>query len=353
MLVFTLLITPSLLGFLIKKLLKLDNLENSALCFSVGFLVMVAEFAIVCYPAVFLKTPFHVVCYVTCIIYILESITILLWLIVSYTKKLSQRRLFTNDHWLSSLRSPSFWTMTIICGIQIVRLIVLEPAEMRDSKSYGALIIDILQSDRLFTVNPEDGTLLSSFRDMPLKFSLSPWYPFQAMLARISHMHPLIINNTVLPAFILLLHYMILFSLGYHLFAKDSKKAFWFTALCAFIQEITLFCHTPTLIKLVWPAWGKGILSMTVIPAILIIYMLYTDNSSVRIARWIIVLLLLLTIAGCSMSTMAAVVIPIELGLLGLIWAIRRHSAHPLLYSILACSPSVLYLLGYYYLSSI
>ena len=92
---------------------------------------------------------------------------------------------------------------------------------------------------------------------------------------------------------------------------------------------------------------------MTIIPAIFIIYMLYTDNSSARIAHWIIVLLLLLTIAGCSMSTMAAIVIPIELGLLGLIWAIRRRSARPLLYSILACSPSILYLLGYYYLSSI
>lgn len=347
-----LLIIPALLGSLIKKLLHFDQSGYSLFYFSLGFLVMVAEFALICYPAIFLKTPFHTVCSIVLSIYVSECLISVICMMI--TKKALRESIMIQAKQIGSLLcSPALWSMLVLCGFQIIRLIIFAPAEMRDSKSYSPLVIDVLQSDSLFTIRPEDGFSLVSILEMPLKFCLSPWYPFQAMLAKTSNLHPLIISNTVLPAYILLISYIILFSLGFFLFEKNHAKAAMFTAACAIIQELTLFSHTPTLIKLVWPVWGKGVLSMTIIPAILVIYMLFIGKRTYKKGVWLIALLLLLTMAGCSMSTMAAVAIPLELGLLGLIWTLRNHSIRPLLYSVISCCPSVLYLIGYYYLSSI
>ena len=350
-LIIILIIIPFILGLFIKHLLHSNIFQSTAFWFALGFLVMVGEFALVCYPAIFIGTSFHLVCYVVFGIYMTECLAIILWFFT--TKQFQNKEYISKKDLGNWLRSPAFWMMIAICLFQILRLLIAGPFEMRDSKSYNALIIDILQSDQLFMRNPENGFPVHSFLDMPLKFSLSPWYAYISMVAKLSHIHPLIISNTVLPAYLLLVHYIIIFSLGLYLFAQNKKHTCLFTALFAFIQEISLFCHTPTMIKLVWPVWGKGALSMTVIPAILVLFILYVNKDSRYRSVYFIIVLLLLAFAGCSMSTMGAIELPLEIGLLGLIWTIRKRSICTLLYSIISCIPAILYLICYYYLSTL
>ena len=271
-------IVPALLGRFIQSLTREEKNENFLFFFSLGFLIMVAEFALVCYPATWLDVPFHSVSLIIECLYAAESLSVLLWLYV--THHFNIKALIRKSSFATIVKSPAFWIMILICGFQIGRLMLIGPAEARDSKTYCALIIDILQSDHLFIINPENGIPLSSVFDMDLKYSLSAWYPFIAMLAKTSHLHPLIIHNTVLPPYLLLMHYLILYSLGYLLFEKKTINACMFTALCSFIYELTLYCHTPTMIKLVWPVWGKGVLSMTVVPALLVFYMIYISKES-------------------------------------------------------------------------
>ena len=347
-LVFLLLIAPAIIGTFIKSLVKRSNSVYSAFFFSLGFLIMVAEFALMCYPAIYLDAPFHRVCQLACGVYLFESSIILLWLILDKQINIVKKNKRSIATWI---RSPVFWAMLFICGFQIIRLFVCETAEIRDSKSYSALIIDILQSDHLFRINSENGFPLASILDTHIKFILSPWYPFIAMLAYISRLHPLIVHNTVLPGYLLMLAYFFIYSLGYMLFEKNENHAFQFTAICAFIYELTLYRHTPTLIKLVWPVWGKGVLSMTVIPAVFVLFILYAEeHPQTRGFRYTIVLFLLV-LSGCSMSTMAAVVLPLELGLLGIVWSVRHRTLRPLLCSIVSMIPSALYAFTYYYLS--
>ena len=343
-----LLIVPFLLGRYIEEKTRFMRFTYPVLFFVLGFLVMVAEFAIICYSAIYFHAPFHLVYYVTNGVYILESLAIFLWLL--FTKRLKLQ--FTiNNTLVTLLKSPSFWIMIILCGSQILRLIIGEPSEMRDSKSYSALIVDILQSDQLFMINPENGFPLGSVLEMPVKFFLSTWYPFISMLSKLSGLHPLVITNSVLPGYLLLLHYFILYTLGQLLFEGKRSSAFQFTAICAFIYELTLYRHTPTLIKLVWPVWGKGALSMTVIPAVFVLFILYAKEYPQTKGLHYTIVLFLLVLSGCSMSTMAAVVLPLELGLLGVIWAVKHRSFRPLLCSMVSMIPSALYAFTYYYLS--
>lgn len=347
-LVCLLIIVPALLGCFIKGLIKSNRPGFSLFFFALGFIVMVGEFALICYPATFLTVPFHTVCYIIYGIYIIECLAILIWMIImgKYHKKLLSKE--TIRTWI---HSPAFWMMFVICSFQIFRLLIAEPSGMRDSKSYGALIIDILQSDRLFLISPENGFPLNSVLDMTLKYSLSPWYAFISMLAKASRIHPLIISNTLLPGYLLLIHYIILYALGIYIFDRNSTNARLFTALCAFIYEVTLYCHTPTMIKLVWPLWGKGALSMTVVPALLVFFMLYIERTSQTSGFRYMIIFIIMVIAGCSMSTMAALELPLELGILGLIWTVRHRSARPLVNNIICCTPAVLYIGVYYYLS--
>ena len=350
-LIVLLVIIPLILGLFVSHLAHSNQSDFSTFWFAMGFLVMVGEFAVICYPAIFLNISFHLVCYTVFGVYTVECLCIIIWAVK--TKRFRKETFFTKDALSAWLRSPAFWVMVIICLLQILRLLIAAPLEMRDSKSYSALIIDIIQSDQLFRINPENGFPLKSVLDMPLKFTFSPWYAFIAMLARISHVHPLIISNTVLPPYLLLLHYVTLYALGSHLFKQKKESALAFTALCAFIYEITLSCHTPTMIKLVWPLWGKGALSMTVVPAVLVLYMMYITSHSQKSNKCFLIVFILLVITGCSMSTMAALELPLELGVLGLIWAIRSRAARPMVYSIISCIPAVFYVVAYYCLSSL
>ena len=347
-LILLLIIVPFILSLFIKQMIRPSECDFYFFYYTLGFLVMIAEFALICYPAIFLETPFHTVCYIVCGIYLLESVSILLWLF--FKKAIPRNPLFKNRI-IHLLQSPAFWIMVVFCGFQIIRLLMAQPAELRDSKSYIAMVSDILQTDQLFKTQTENGFPIKSILDTPLKCSLSPWYPFLSLLSKFSGLHPLIICSTVIPPFLLVLHYFILYSLGLILFEKQEGKPYLFVFVCAFLYEITLYCHTPTMIKLIWPMWGKGVLSMTVVPAILVLYMLYSENASHCKGWRFFVMMLLLNIAGCSMSTMAALVLPMELGLLGIIRSVRNTSVRPIVYSCVSCIPAVLYIVVYYYLS--
>ena len=345
-----LVIIPAVLGKFIKSMTKPDGPETSFF-FALGFFVMIGEFALICYPAVYFDLSFHLVCIIISSVYLIECLIILTWLVKSgqFTPKIR----FSKERFTAWTRSPAFWIMLALCGFQIIRLFAAQPFEIRDSKSYNVLISDILQSDHLFAINPVNGTPINSMLDIPIKFFLSPWYPFIAMLAKVSRVHFLIIINTILPGYILFLHYITIYSLGLYLFKNKKENACLFTALCAFLYEITMYCHTPTMIKLIWPVWGKGTLCMTIVPSILVLYLMYAESLPRKKSIWFPFLFIILVISGCSMSTMAALVLPMELGILGLIWSIQNHSVRPLANSIISSFPSVLYVAVYYLLSSV
>lgn len=346
-LLFLLLVLPALLGCLIKKLLRSNIPGFSGFFFILGFLVMVSEFAIICYVAIYTDTLFHIVSRITLTVYIIESLGILFWLVMSKRSVLSLTGF--KDKIITLIHSPAFWYMAIVCTFQIVRLVVMQPYQFRDSKTYNALVIDTLQTDHLFRTFQTSGFPFASVLYMKLRFTLSPWYPFQAMLSGICKLHPLIICNTVMPAYILLLEYILLYSLGKLLFNNDRDVCL-FTALCAFVHELTLYCHTPTMINLVWPLWGKGVVSCIIVPILLILFIMYARNYVGNCFSFFAIVFFI-GLAGCSMSPMAGLVIPLELSILGLIQTVRTRSIRPLFISIASCCPSFIYLGAYYYLS--
>ena len=348
-LIFLLVIAPACLGLFFKDHILSQKEGFSPFFFVMGFLTMLAQFALVCYPATYFDLPFHRVCLFVCVLYCVECLGIIIARLIK--NGFPFRAKFNTEPVRALIRSPFFWIMVAICAFQIIRLFSLQPYQMRDSRVYNGLINDIVQTDRLYRKNRVTGQILESLTGARLKTLLSPWYPFLSMIAKVSGYHALIIINTVMPSYVLLMHYLVFYDLGYYLFDHKAGDACLFTALCAFLHEITLSFNAPTMILLMWPVWGKGILAVILIPAILVLYLLYLEQAGKGNSIFIFTALVLMVIAGCSVSTMASLTIPIEIGILGIIQVFRQHSIRPVLYSICACIPVGVYLSFYVYLS--
>lgn len=342
-----LIVVPALLGCLIKRIAEprpcsFGGEMSLLFCFVLGFIAMLVQFAILCYPASVLDIPFHILCLIVCLICGIESV-IALVMIVKERPNLSGITARISP-WL---RSPMFWLMIAFVAFQVIRLILKQPFEPRDSKTYNAIINDIAQTDHLFRNLPLTGEPVSSLSEIKLKYTMTPWYPFMSMLAVTSGLHPLIIAQTVMPAYVLILHYIVLGSLGSFLLGRTRVNDIsLFVFICAFLREITVTTSTPSIIELVWPAWGKGALAAIIVPAVLLLFTRnYTDQKGS------LFILILFTAAGCAMSTMSVLILPIELGLLGLAQGYRNHSAKPVLYAACACIPAILYMIAYVILS--
>ena len=124
------------------------------------------------------------------------------------------------------------------------------------------------------------------------------------------------------------------------------------TAICALLYEFTLNLSIQSQSMLLWPVWGKSVLARLVIPAVLLVYTLWASKAYRAATAGVICAGLICCIAGCALSTMASVVIPIELGLLGLIWAVRNRSFRPVIVSAVTCIPALVYLVCYYMLTN-
>ncbi|MBQ4361847.1 MAG: hypothetical protein II787_02890 [Lachnospiraceae bacterium] len=355
-----LIVVPALLGCLIKRIAEprpcsFGGEMSLLFCFVLGFIAMLVQFALLCYPASVLDTPFHILCLIICLVYAAECV-------IAVVLTARRRRGLSGiaariGPWL---RSPAFWLMTAFIAFQVIRLILQEPFEPRDSKTYNAIINDIAQTDHLFRNFPLTGEPVKSLSEIKLKYIMTPWYPFMSMLAVTSGLHPLIIAQTVMPAYVLILHYIVLGSLGSFLLdRKRVSDVCLFVFICAFLREITVTTSTPSIIELVWPAWGKGALAAIIVPAVLLLfserYMPAGAHGSAKPsaapAGRSLFVLILCAAAGCAMSTMSVMILPIELGLLGLAWAFRQRSVRPALYAACACIPALLYLAVYVVLS--
>lgn len=359
-LVFLLILTPTALGYLIKRLLRPDFPGFAPFYFVLGFLAMVAQFALICYPATWKDYPFHKVVIAVCVLYGIECLLALVLYVLRLRAGQADSGSAGAEHSLTAraksglaawIRSPWFWVIIVFCGVQLARLVFGMPYEPRDSKTYNAIMNDILQTDHLFRVIPKTGRLVATPLDITLKFIMSPWYAFEAALAKAGGMHPLIIANTVMPAYVVILYYVIIYHLGMFLFKRERSGACMMTAIVAILNELTINLSVQSQILLLWPEWGKGVLSRLVLPALLLLYAFYVSDEYKTSFGGLVCAGLVCSVAGCAMSTMAAIIIPMELGLLGLIWAIRRRSWGPILMSFLVCVPVFIYNVCYFLLS--
>ena len=99
---------------------------------------------------------------------------------------------------------------------------------------------------------------------------LAPWYAFLAFISAATHIHPLIICRTVMPAYILVIVYMGVYSFGKYCFMEDTTKVRIFMMWAAIIMEALSYTYYLFFMTTYILVYGKSMSGIIGIPILLL-----------------------------------------------------------------------------------
>lgn len=210
-----------------------------------------------------------------------------------------------------------------------------------DDTYYVNLANEAVYSNKIYWVYPETG----AFADFDKRYVLSLWPIFYAWLSKLIGVIPTIMAHTILPWLIIPLAYMVYALVGKELFPKDRQMQGMFLSFAVMLHLFMSGEHTSGITFLSITPWvGKGVLAAVLIP--LLFYWILRTGREERISNWI--LLGITCLAGCLLSSMGIMLVPVFVGIAVFLVCIRKKSICYLLCGVGACVPCII--LGIYYI---
>lgn len=206
-----------------------------------------------------------------------------------------------------------------------------------DDSFFVAMSAAAVGTDTVFEYDPYTGELYDT---LPMRYVLSPFPVFTAVLSRLSGVHVATVAHTMMPVFLLGLTYAIYVLLGKELFKGKKVETAWFviwiSLMSLFMSETVYMQGTFSLIR-IWQ--GKAILTATLLPYVLYLgYRKYRDRSTKR--EWMI---LLFTMLACTLvSSMGIILGAIMTGIMGIIVYCKQRNKKDLFTYMYCCIPNVL-----------
>ena len=168
----------------------------------------------------------------------------------------------------------------ILIGGQCRRYLFEEHIDDDDSR-FIASAVSAYQHDTMLLENPATGEVKPRPEGELVKDAASPWPMYLAALSALANVHPAITAHTVLPAYLLLLRYLVIWCVGSALFAEgksrkaqppSSEKQAWFLLFsAAALQFFGGSVHTAGAFALTRIWQGKAVLAAVMIPWILLL----------------------------------------------------------------------------------
>ncbi len=297
-----------ILPYLYGSMFTSKDRDNRLLRFPLGLMVELVLWTIVSFPIVFSGGEFSkavfvfLCCNIPCLIY---GVVWLGKLRRSHDVKTSIKREY------KSSEQKYVWIIMLLCVFfQVGRVSLFQPSDYRDSKTYNAIVNDIVETNQFFSLYEDNGAERLEEDSVNTKILLSSWYTFEAMLSKVMNVHPLIVINTILPGYLLILHYIVAWYL-IGVFIKDEKLLkYMFIILLVLLNEV--IGDDISQILLIWPTWGKNITATIVVPLIIVLWENFAKKRDVKSLLGIF----LMMGAGCGASNMGIMILPIELALL-------------------------------------
>lgn len=211
-----------------------------------------------------------------------------------------------------------------------------------DDAFYINVANDAIQSNVLLGIVAETGVGYA----FPMRYAFSLWPIHYAFIGLLTQISPTIIAHTVLPFVIIPFAYLVYNLMARTLFPGDSQVQGYFLLFGAILHMFMTQVHFISGSYLLLTPWvGKAILACVVLPAVVYQYLQITKDTASR-GDWII--LFLFTLGSCLLSSMGIMLLPVFMGSLGLLHALRNRQPSFFLKSVLSCIPCLI--LGICYL---
>lgn len=324
-----LLLVPLLLGIMICYVLEIDNAIPN--CFVIGFFSLMALCELISVPGTLLKLSFSAV--YSIFLFLIASLLVIMVL------KMKGKRLLYLDSFNLSLNSFEFIDcFSLIIMMVVVTVIIINSLRLhvidQDDSRFVVTAADLIRTNTLFLADPNTGVVYDtwSYGADVAKDIVAPHAVFCAILSRSTSTSVTLFMHNIYPIFIYILAVFIYYNLISELIEdieaiRDSKhkKAYKFLFI-TIVLLFTIFQYSTKstreamfLIRL-WQ--GKAVFAGIIIPALFwILYCIYRkpDKSSYG-------LLFITSIAGCLTTSMATLILPLMLGVYGIVYGIARRS---------------------------
>ncbi|MGI6007461.1 MAG: DUF6077 domain-containing protein [Ruminococcus sp.] len=233
------------------------------------------------------------------------------------------------------------WTVWAAVALIVVQTLVITVGRHidEDDAFYVGVAVAAQETDEMYTVDPYTG---EEYDELPARYILSPFPVFMASSGEITGVHPAILAHTVFPVFLIPFTYMIYALLGKRLFGKERRLAGFFLILVCLLHIFSgysVYTQGTFLLVRIWQ--GKAILAAALIPAVYYYGLRTVQEKKGKAANFIMLLLLML--ACCHVSSMGIMLGAIAMGLVGIGCALRYKKPEILICGALSCIPNVIY----------
>lgn len=333
-------VIPFLMGTLLLSFTKRKE-DNIAECMTTGYFVMFTVCQILVVPMILTEVPFHVFSQILAVVLVLLAVMGLLR---------TRKRIWKM---LKELIKGAFrysWTVYAAAAAVLVQAYyyIQYMVTNLDDAYYVGVATTALQTDSMYRYSPYTGRAVTGFN---LRYCLSPFSMLQAALSKWIGVHPSTLDHTILAPVLVILAYLVYWSMGKLLFSKESgmdhntdsteKMTGLFILFLSIIHVTSYYCirnQGSVLLVRIWQ--GKAVLASVLIP--FLFYHCY------RMARrpeekGNVVILLTAMFSCCLVSSMGIALPVVLLGIFALLFGLFQKNAHYFWKIIAGCLPCALY----------
>lgn len=305
-----------------------ENNWAAAYLFGYGFLFAISEVLIL--SMTFLRQPFHRLVFVWGIL----AVTAAAWGVVRSIVG-SKRRLLSVVPSISKA-SLSLWIAIGVIAVQILVSVFFAHMDADDA-FYVGTATTTLQEDSLYQINPYTG---QEYQGIPTRYILSPFPIYLAIVSKLTGMDPSVMAHRVFPVLFYILAYVAYYLLGKTLFPKDRRAQGQFLLFSAVIQMsfyYSVYTSSTFFMIRIWQ--GKALLASVLLPAIFYLCLQLLREESREISWWV---LGFFSVAGCLSSSMGVMLVPLMLGIFGILYGILEWRWEKIGRLLLCCLPCLL-----------
>ena len=275
-------------------------------------MIVFALWTIISLPCVLMQTKFHVPLYIFIGVLVL-LVAFVIFMLIKRRRVVAHKvkDFFSNDA-KKYFTNVFFIIMLVLVLYQAGRATLYTPSDYRDNKTYVALANDIVETDEFYVVDDVTGTEITDISKVSIKYKLSGWYSFEAMLSVICGVTPLAMVYTYLPGVLIIMSYLVWWIVSKRFFDYDIKKMSLFVSFMVILYEF-MNSDIP-LILLSWPTFGKNVLFAIIMPMLIFEWIIYVNDNKSKKRE--VFEMLLLVLAGCSASNMGFLMLPLLMALL-------------------------------------
>ena len=334
-------VSPSLIGNLMCRGLK-DRLSPSlAYRFTIGFMTMLAIWMVFALPfmTVLKDRSFHELRYAYIVTIVLVNVYSIIHM---YISGLRPEMIVTGI----KRRIISF------CGTSYERAYVVITAaillfQLFETAYYAP--VGYVQDDFLYYSEINDMIYTDTVGIGGIKRMLAPWTIFIAAVSETTHIHPLIMCRTLIPMFVIVLVYLMMYVFGIYCFNGNESMIRIFLMWSTFILEVLSYSYYQFFMALYITTWGKIVTGMVAVPVLLLSFVSATMTESADIKNTIrhAVVLLAAGTGAATLSVASMIAGSIGLFLIMMVLLVKYRKRETVIYAAASESPFIAQILVY------